>query len=455
MPTKTALAFLFAALSVAGRRPADQQLFASYSVLELTLKAPLGDLFAQDEDEANVSGILSYRDETGRDVTIEHVAISERGNTSKQENECRFPKLKLRLEASDARERSIFRDSDVVKIGTHCGDSPDGTLSRKYGRLPNEHATHREAFIYRLLDTFGMPSLRARPARITYEDTSREAAIGSITRDAMLLEDEQAAMKRIGASKSIAMERFHSAKEELSPADTINVAFAEALIGNFDWCLKMAPGDKYRCDARKPLWNVLALAKSSDGVVPVIYDFDIAGMVTGRHPWFPTIFNAAFVQPPSEPRVEVDAQLQRTRSVFTRGELDAERTRFAGQKEPAYRALESAAVDDRGKRQIKGYLDAFFAAMERDDRFYLPVVLRDDTRAYTDAAATDEACVKGPLPIGTPVSEPLARNGPMMRVVVLDALWHFTGQSKCPAILKGPVWIDGKSIGSDYPAATR
>src|SRR3982751_6488374 len=133
MTRTSALALLFAALCVAGPRSANQQLFSSYSVIELTLKAPLGDLFAQDEDAANVSGELSYRDEAGHDVTIDNVTVSERGNTSKQGNECRFPKLKLRLEASDARERSIFRGTAVVKIGTHCGDSPDGALSKKYG----------------------------------------------------------------------------------------------------------------------------------------------------------------------------------------------------------------------------------------------------------------------------------------------------------------------------------
>src|SRR4051794_29833953 len=164
----------------------------------------------------------------------------------------------------------------------------------------------------------------------------------------------------------------------------------------------MAPGDTYRCDARKPLWNVLALSGADDRAVPIIYDFDIAGMVTGRHPWFSTIFNSAFADPPSEPRVEVDAQLQRTRSLFARGDLDDARKRLAAKRSAAYHALESAAVDERGKRQIGAYLDAFFAAMARDDRFYLPVVLRPGTRAFTTAAAAEEACATGgALPVGT------------------------------------------------------
>ena len=46
----------------------------------------------------------------------------------------------------------------------------------------------------------------------------------------MLLEDEPQAMKRMNASKAIPMERFRSAKEAFSVADTTGVAFAEALM---------------------------------------------------------------------------------------------------------------------------------------------------------------------------------------------------------------------------------
>ncbi len=251
------------------------------------------------------------------------------------------------------------------------------------------------------------------------------------------------------------MEQFRSAKEDLAAADAVNLAFAEALIGNFDWCLKFAPNDRYRCDARKPLWNLLAVARKDGTVLPVMYDFDISGMVTGRHAWFPAIFNAAFVERRSEPEVEVDAQLQRTRSLFPRAVLDAARRRFAAKKAAAYRALEDAAVDQKGKQQIVRYLDPFFAAMERDEAFYLPVVVRENTRAFTDPAATQPACTEGgALPVGTPVSAPpLARNRSMLHVVVLDALWHFTGRAKCSTILKAPVWVDGNAISSDYPPA--
>lgn len=177
-------------------------------------------------------------------------------------------------------------------------------------------------------------------------------------------------------------------------------------------------------------------------------------MVTGRHSWFPTIFNASFVEGRSEAAVEVAAQLQHTRGLFPREVLDEARRRFAAKKAAAFRALDEAAVDDRGRQRMTNYLDPFFAAMEHDEAFYLPVVVREQTRAFADAAGARDACVSGgSLPVGTPVSAPLGRQGKRIQVLVLDALWHFTGREKCSAILKGPVWIDGDAIGSDYPPA--
>ncbi len=173
---RSALAVLIALSTVIAQRAAEPDLFSSYAVVELTLKAPLSDLFAKDaDDDASVTGSVSFRGADGREVTLDHVVVSERGNTSKDARECRFPKLKLRLESGDARESSMFRNMNTVKIGTHCGESPDTSLTKKYGRLANQHAAHREAFVYRLLDALGVRSLRARPARITYDDTSAEA----------------------------------------------------------------------------------------------------------------------------------------------------------------------------------------------------------------------------------------------------------------------------------------
>src|SRR5262245_19057774 len=118
----------------------------------------------------------------------------------------------------------------------------------------------------------------------------------------------------------------------------------------------MAPTDTYRCNDRTPIWNVLGLIRSEGMAVPLIHDFDIAGMVTTRHTWFHKAFHAGFAA--SEAEVEVLAQVQRTRVVFRRELLDATRRGFVDRKPAAYRALSESPMDDAGRTAARQYLDA-------------------------------------------------------------------------------------------------
>jgi hypothetical protein len=318
--------------------------------------------------------------------------------------------------------------------------------------LTNEKATHREGAVYRLLHVFGVPTLRARPARIRYVFTpagTRGASTAQppLLRDALLLEDDPAVLRRVGAVREIPGERFTTARDALKPADTLRLAFAQAMIGNFDWCLRMAPGDRYRCNAQHPLWNIMVLEREDGTRLPLMYDFDLAGMVVGRHTWFGDVFHEGFAG--SRVEIEVVSQVQRTRSLFGRAELDNARQEFLSRKRAAYHTLEQTRVDDEGARIMRSYLDAFFAAIGTDAAFYRPVVVDAAARIFADAAATQPACGDGVIPVGTPVVERGGGAG-LVRVTVLDALWHWP--SRCDAIRKSDVWISRAAIGTGYPA---
>ena len=140
--------------------------FAGDEPIALQLNAPFNDLFAhaRGNDEYPVRGTLSFDDE-GERVTIDGVKITVRGNTSKQESECPFPKLKIEF-PNGAPKTKLFGTSSI-KIGTHCGDTAD-ELSGKFGRLANQNSPRREVFVYRLLAAVGVATLKARPATMTY-----------------------------------------------------------------------------------------------------------------------------------------------------------------------------------------------------------------------------------------------------------------------------------------------
>lgn len=419
--------------------------FASYSVLTATIEAPFAALIenGRRREDYAVTGILRVSD-GDRTTSIEKVRITTRGHTSLRESECSFPKLKLDFAGSRV-EGTLFDGVSALKIGTHCSDKPDGP-GGKYGRWPNEKTAHREAFVYRLLETMAIPSLKARPARLTYvESGSGKHAPAPLVRDAMLLEDDSEALKRYGARNELSPKQFGSAPSVFAMPDLAKLFFAEAMIGNFDWCLRMSPRDMYRCNPTTPIWNILGLIRSEGMAVPVMHDFDIAGMVTTRHTWFSKVFNRAVAD--TEADVEVLAQVQRTRSVFPRDLLDETRVALLGRKAVAYQALAQSPMDDAGRDAAQRYLDAFFAAIETDASFYRPVLVVR-TPVWTDQTASRPACAEE-APPGTPVSAPLETSGDKSRVVVLDALWQWA--EKCETVRLNPVWVPTAAISEKYP----
>jgi hypothetical protein len=429
--------------------PADVQdrvpgLFSSYSIIEATIEAPFAELIEKGRQRSDyvVSGTLTLAD-GNQQTTFENIRLTTRGHTSLRETECSFPKLKVDFTASRV-DGTIFDGVEVLKIGTHCSDKPDGP-GGKYGRWPNEKAAHREAFVYRLLETVAVPSLKARPARLTYVDTGERSRISEpIVRDAMLLEDDSKAQQRYHARDELSPKQFGSAPSVFAMPDLARLFFAEAMIGNFDWCLRMSPTDMYRCNDTSPIWNVLGLIRSEGMALPVIHDFDIAGMVTTRHTWFNKAFNRAFAA--SEAEVEVLAQVQRTRSVFPRDLLDATRRELVGRKSAAYQALTDSPMDEAGRTAARKYLDAFFAAIDSDEVFYRPVVVAR-TAVTSDNAGSRSACSEE-APEGTPVKA-LETAGDKSRVIVLDARWQWAEQ--CEAVRLNPVWIPTAVISHNYP----
>jgi hypothetical protein len=435
-------AFLFAALLSGSaslpQPPPAPDIFSSTEPLAISLEAPLHELFAKDDDENfSVHGIVSYKDASSGSEVKREAQVSVRGHTSRRETECTFPKLKLK-----------FKEGDVLKIGTHCGEASDEALSPKYGRLANEKSPHREALVYRLLQAADVPTLRVRPASVTYMESGQPP----LTRKALLVEDDDEAKRRVGGRSEIPMETFGSVSTRGAGADAGRIAFGQAMIGNFDWCLKFAPDDIYRCNEPKPLWNVLAFDRGDGKAALLIKDFDLAGIVTGRHGWFNKIFNPAFVPSRSEIEIEVLSQVQRTRSLFPRAELDALRRSFLERKPAVYAALGQVDVDARGREVARAYLDSFFAAITDDRSYYRPVVVKNDVRVYIDAEQAREACKPGDVVRpGTPVNE-LQRSGSMSQVVILDALWRWTGERRCETVQNSPVWIQSDAIGTGYPS---
>jgi hypothetical protein len=162
------------------------------------------------------------------------------------------------------------------------------------------------------------------------------------------------------------------------------------------------------------------------------------------------VFNTSFVPSKSETDTDVIAQVQRARSLFGRAELDALRADFVRRKAAAYHAVDTADVDPAGRELARAHLDAFYRAIS-DEGIYIPVVGRTDVQVYQDAAREAEACgPKDTIRVGTPVRS-LQQSGSMSQVLILDAMWRWSGKNACSAVLSGPVWIQSDVITSRFP----
>ena len=189
-----------------------------------------------------------------------------------------------------------------LRIGTHCGENEGEQLTSKFGRLANEKSPLREAFVYHLLDADRACPHCARGRRGSRMWTPRAAGSrrSCETRcSSRTMTTSSAGSARPAKSR---MEQFTTARELFAPADTARLAFAQAMIANFDWCLRFYPDDTYRCDAKQPLWNISAFKRADGPALPVIADFDLAGMVVGSHNWFDKVYFAGFV--PSHSSIE-------------------------------------------------------------------------------------------------------------------------------------------------------
>ena len=172
--------------------------------------------------------------------------------------------------------------------------------------------------------------------------------------------------------------------------------------------------------------------------LPLMYDFDITGMVTGPHNWFPRVFNEGFLASRSRAEIQAMAQVQRTRSLFSRAELNAARQHFMAKKAAIDTALGEAALDPDSRAIIKSYIDGFFRAIETDAAFYRPVVTAPNVMAYLDAGRTKPAC-DVPIAVGNPVAEPVRNTGDRWSA---RTCWMRSGNgtrtSDCDAARAGP-----------------
>lgn len=227
-------------------------LFADDSTLDITISGPIDEIARK---AARSTDPKSAQIEAAGEAHA--IQLSARGKSRRRRDVCRFPPLRVELDAK-ADETSLFYRQSGLKLVTHCQnrESHDRYLLGEYA-------------VYRLYNIVTPESLRVRLLNVTYTDEGKVIA----TRPGFFIEDADDAARRLGRKEVDTGDLPVSA---IDRDDAARFALFQYLIGNTDWAMAVGPDPTDCCHNSK----LLGESKSArEALTPVPYDFDNAGLV--------------------------------------------------------------------------------------------------------------------------------------------------------------------------------
>lgn len=301
-------------------------LFQSAEALHVRLVGPITELKRKRSDEEELAGTLHWTESDGREFSAS-VKIRARGNYRKRRDTCPFPPLRLNLKTSEL-DGTVFENQNKIKLVTHCRDR-----ASRY-----EQAVLREWLTYRMFNVMTDLSYRVRLLRITYEDSDGKRR--ESTEYGFLIESKRRLADRTGLS-IVEIER--NSIDRLEPAYTNLTSLFQLMIGNTDFS-PIAGADGEIC------CHNVHLYAADDRIYPMLYDFDMSGMI-----------DAPYASP--NPRFKlrsVKQRLYRGRCAFNAHLQDTIRA-FQERRAEIYSLIEDDAhMSDRTRKAVRNYLDSFY-----------------------------------------------------------------------------------------------
>ena len=149
-------------------------LFLSSHVIQISLDADLDSLFAQarvlveegDIEAAkllSVDGVIQYIEPGSKKKIRTPVKIEVKGNSSLSNDECTFPKLKIKFDRKNLPKFGLFAGIKKISINTHCGERPTSQPTPK-NRLANQLSPLREFYVYKIFEALEIPVQQTRLA---------------------------------------------------------------------------------------------------------------------------------------------------------------------------------------------------------------------------------------------------------------------------------------------------
>ncbi len=325
--------FLSPPIPAADPEDGHDPLFASDTLLRLTITAPITTIMKERPDEEYVSGTLSYTATDGEVVEFD-IGIRTRGHSRRRAEVCDFAPLRINFRKSET-VGTLFAEQDKLKLVTHCED-----------RDPRyRQAVVSEYLAYRILNQLTDISFRARLLAVTYVDTDRKNR--EQTSYAAFIEHADRLSERVDIPV-LTIDELTVAQLHPEHASLMNLF--QYFLGNTDFSqIATAPGKD--CCHNHDLFGVV-----EDAVYAVPFDFDMTGFVNAPHAQPNRRFGLRNVR----------ERLYRGRCVHNQ-HLPAALQKFSEQRSAIYALINNEEqLQSRTRRSQLSFVDKFYRAIEND-----------------------------------------------------------------------------------------
>ena len=308
-------------------------LFQTDDVLEITLYADFNSIRRRDrQEDAEERPALVYFDAKGSEATLA-LKIQTRGNWRLRSENCRFPPLWLDFDKDDeALVGTVFEGQNRLKLYVTC----------RPGRDDYEQYIYSEYVIYAAYNVLTDLSFRARPARVTYVDTS--GGDDTFTSNAFILEHKSQMAAR---NEAVPIEL-----RQLPPPASDQESSAVLELFNY------AVGMTDYAVAGPPMHNIEPIRRMDGALIPVAYDFDWSGTVDAR-----------YAEP--DPRLPIRNVRQRIFRGFCREDIDYGPIfqRFTEKREEMLAVVRNFdALDEDRRDRVIEYWEEFFEMASDEGR---------------------------------------------------------------------------------------
>jgi hypothetical protein len=262
------------------------------------------------------------------DVPLQ-VTLQTRGNIRLKSTLCSFVPLRIDF-AKKSVNKTVFDGQSKLKLVTHCDENP---TFDQYVLL--------EYLAYRLYNVMTPRSFRARLAKATYVDSRNGKTLS--THNAVFIEDEDDLARRMDG-RAVALPRMQF-KDLDQDALTLMAVF-QYMIGNTDYSIYA-------------LHNVHQVQTPAKVFYPIIWDFDITGLVDPRY---------------AVPNQQLRSEIASVRNRLYRGpcrtmeEFEPTLDAFRAKQAEMQAAVASIpGLDSDHRRKATEYLEEFFTTLGRKD----------------------------------------------------------------------------------------